>query len=201
MVCPDANSLDLLELVRSGAYRPEESGALSLPLALPEAPAVASVTLIDAEGVPLVQLPLDSLDGRQSGRLREMPSWLGHLSTRPFEDLYRAPRDIHASLRPDATVILVDRPLASDDLVDYESGAPLLLMVLSGPSTDPKPQTLRTLRSAREVAALRHQTEVVAVPMDAAYPLWIKVPKVARPIGRTSVGSPHRLPLGSRHLE
>lgn len=164
-VCPGPVDLDLLELVRNGAYRPTNDRPARFDDAL-TGPSIATVELVDPEGVPLARVPVEVVGGQQRVTMRRTPHWLGRISTRPFEHLYRWPDEVKAASLSGADVILVNRPLTEADLTGIPSGRSVILMVLAGPSADPTAATLGLLHSAYQLATQREDVQAIAVPMD-----------------------------------
>ncbi len=164
-VCPPLETLDDLELVRSGARRVDAAAPIRIPL--PGAtPAGTPVEVVDVEGVPLTRVGVgDRVSDVIS--LAAEPDWTGALSPRPFEDLYLSPAETREVAGPDPEAVVVDRPLRAVDLTDHPAEQPLLLLVLAGPSVDPGATVLATIRSAVQVAEARQHTRVIAVPMSA----------------------------------
>lgn len=165
-VCPSPADLDLLELMRSGVYRPtaEHPVRLALPLTTP---VPDTVELVDPEGVPLTSLPVEVLDGRLEADLSGIPEWTGRLSSRPFESLYERPADVRAVIEHGARVIVANRPVQETDLAGTPNGTPVVLLVLAGPSTAPSARTLDLLRSVHRLASSRPDIRAVAIPLNA----------------------------------
>lgn len=165
-VCPSPADLDLLELIRSGAYRPtaEHPVRLGLPLS---GHALDTVELVDPEGVPLTSLPVKVLEDRLEADLRDVPTWTGRLSSRPFENLYERPADVRAVIERGARVIVANRRVKETDLAGTPNGGPIVLIVLAGPSTAPSARTLDVLRSVHQLAASRPNIRAVAIPLNA----------------------------------
>ncbi|WP_222432138.1 adenylyl-sulfate kinase [Leekyejoonella antrihumi] len=165
--CPPLDTLDDLLLLRSGAL----SVSADLPRRI-TVPGVDSdngaVEIVDPEGVPLAHLAPPTRHGDRF-ELTEAPAWLGEVSTRPYETLYRAPAEVRAEALADgSTSVIVDRPLVATDVASYDEGQPLLLLVLAGPSVEPSSRALATIRSALAIGGLRRNTRVVAIPLSAA---------------------------------
>lgn len=165
-VCPSPAGLDLLELVRSGAYRPVRGHSEQLIL-----PTVggspATVELVDPEGVPLITLPIEVVDGRAQADLSGMPRWTGRLSARPFERMYRPPAEVRAAVEQGARVFVVNRPINESEFSQVPDGSQIVLLVLASPSTSPSARTLRLLRCVHRLAMSRPGVQAVAVPMGA----------------------------------
>lgn len=153
----------MLELVRLNALPP--SALRSIDLGPPASGKASEVELTDPEGVPLARVLCDDLQGRL--RITHDPSWLGDFSARVFGDLYKSPAAVRAGVSPVATPILVDRPLIPGELRTLGS-APLLLLLLAGPSIEPDRRSIAMLRNVTKLSEGRPNISAVARPMSRA---------------------------------
>ena len=116
--CPPPDTLDDLELLRTGVLHPVDavSPGQIVELRLPahvaaDALAAGTVEIVDPEGVPLARVAAhgqlradDTLD------LDARPEFIGRPSPRTFERYYRSPVE-NASDAVGTVTVVVDRPL------------------------------------------------------------------------------------------
>ena len=159
-VHPDPEVLDVLELLRMGLYQPRQHGPIQVPAPL----GASSIEIVDAEGVPIARISRSSGGHVDAGIVSpEQVSWLGHLSTRPFERLYTSPDVVGGG---DLLTLVVDRKLTAADLTNLGPDRPLQFIIPTGPSTAPTAESLASVRSALAECDRRPGSRAITVPLS-----------------------------------
>lgn len=181
--CPSSRELDDLELLSHGLFdgrfaEPATGVTLRVPPQVAEEAArTGGLELVDPEGVPLAQLPLEATyaaDGLVGivGPVRP----LQHAEFGAFRGLYLTPAQVGETYAADAVTVPVAGPLSVDDLdriEDAAQGRQVLLLALAGhgtPSFEGRPMTgaglIRATLAAAELLTERAvDAHVVAVPV------------------------------------
>lgn len=186
--CPPPDALDDLELLRAGVFAPADAIAPGGPVALtlpadvsPAARAAGRVEFVDPEGVPFARVAVPPTDSAQDGAggssdglaLSGRPDWIGRPSPRTFERYYLSPQELSDDRETGTTVVVVDRVLKGDDLLDIAAAAgkaPLLFLVLAGPTHTAHSPGVALIRSALSAVSRLRRGTVVGVPLSPRAP-------------------------------